>query len=241
MPFEAIHPLVFFWIAFYKDGTCLPQFDIETGKENAFVDIDQTKLDKFGLFPFTSDLVVKANAARGDIVARKAENLSFFILKLEETQRVINVRRNFINMFSYSKCFKCGFEWQWMRTFKAGTIGDAGLPIYPDCVKEKINGQDRDIVQCPKCKTFNSGFCSECGTQLILKERGRTATVPPRIDLYHFCTKCDKERLWLIKTSEDTRRQLTYIIGYQITVDGKNVKQLMFIKEDGTISLKNDL
>lgn len=241
MPFEGIHPIVFFWIAFYKDGTCLPQFDIETGKENAFVNIDQTKLDRFGLFPFPSDLLEKINKTRGEIVAQKGDNLPFFILNLEENQRLINIRRNFINMFTYTKCFKCGYEWQWMRGYKEGYVGDAGLPVHPDCTKEKVDGKDRELVQCPKCKTFNSNFCPECGTQLILKERGRTATVPPRIDLYHFCEKCQKERLWLIKMLEDTRRQLTYILGYQTTVDGKNVKQLMFIKEEGTISLKNDL
>jgi DNA-directed RNA polymerase subunit RPC12/RpoP len=236
MPMEAIHPLVFWWVAFYKTGECFPQFDIESGKENGFGSIDQTKLDRFGLFPFTPELAEKANNARGDVVARVGENLPFFILKLEEGQRLINVRRNFINMYSYVVCSKCGFEWQCMKEPKEGTISDAGLPIYGDTVKDKdFSGKEIEVIQCPKCKAFNTWNCPDCATKLIVKER----TGPK--DLYHFCPKCQKEVPWYIRIAEDVSRQLIYILGYQTTVEGKNVKQLMNIREDGTITLKNDL
>lgn len=42
-----------FWIAEYTDGQALPQFDLDTGKENLFKDIDFSKLKRFGWYPFT--------------------------------------------------------------------------------------------------------------------------------------------------------------------------------------------
>lgn len=68
-------PLDFFWVAEYKDGTYLFQF--EKGKENLFKDIDQKKLKKFWLLP-------------------TREGLSIYCLHLQPWQRLIFVRRNYL-------------------------------------------------------------------------------------------------------------------------------------------------
>lgn len=47
--------LVYFWIAHYSDGTSLPQFDPITYEENKFSQIDQEKLVKVGLYPFSEE------------------------------------------------------------------------------------------------------------------------------------------------------------------------------------------
>jgi hypothetical protein len=49
-------PLVYFWIAEYTDGSALPQFDPETGKENRFSEVDHPKLKRFGWYPFSLKL-----------------------------------------------------------------------------------------------------------------------------------------------------------------------------------------
>lgn len=49
-------PLTYFWIAHYENGKCLPQFDPITGKANLFKSIQQERLTKFGLYPFTTKL-----------------------------------------------------------------------------------------------------------------------------------------------------------------------------------------
>ena len=49
-------PLVYFWIAEYTDGSALPQFGPETGKENRFSDVDHRKLHRFGWYPFSPKL-----------------------------------------------------------------------------------------------------------------------------------------------------------------------------------------
>ena len=48
-----------FWIAEYQDGTALPQFDPETGKEHLFSEVDQAKLKRFGWYAFPYDMLSK--------------------------------------------------------------------------------------------------------------------------------------------------------------------------------------
>ena len=230
---DALNPLVYFWVAIYRDGTCLPQFDFENGKENAFKDIDQTKLEKFGLFPFNDDLASKANTYAKMTIATQ-RSLPYFVLKLEEGQRLINIRRNFLHMFSFYSCDKCGYVWQAMKGYSAGTIGDAGLPIHGDTIIEEES--KRETVKCPKCGAYNATQCPDCKSRLEVQK-------PPEgyVGIYRICPKCKRDFPWFIKMGEDSKHLTSYIVGYQTTVDGKNAKQLMFIKEDGTINLKNEL
>jgi len=72
------NPLTFFWIAIYKDGTIFSQFDLETGEERLFGDIDQSKLEKFGWFPFSEELAKKVKEKTNQVVKVKT-NLPYFV------------------------------------------------------------------------------------------------------------------------------------------------------------------
>jgi len=89
------NPLVYYWIAFYKDKTVLPQFDFETGKENLFSDIVQAKLESIGWFPFTQELADQI-AKTGLIVY--ARQLPIFKTKITNGQRLILFRRNTVSV-----------------------------------------------------------------------------------------------------------------------------------------------
>lgn len=52
-----------FWIAEYDDGTALPQFDPDTGKENVFSEVDQSRLVRFGWYSFSPKLAQKVENA----------------------------------------------------------------------------------------------------------------------------------------------------------------------------------
>jgi predicted RNA-binding Zn-ribbon protein involved in translation (DUF1610 family) len=231
---ETFHPLVYFWVAFYKDGTCLLQFDVKTGKGNSFVDIDQNKLDKFGLFPFTTELAFNANRIKGFIVAREVENLSYHIMKLQENQRLIFIRRNKIHVFTFYHCEKCGYNWQWMEGHKEGETTEVGLLIHSNRVEQEFKGKKFPLAQCPKCGAFNAIMCPDCGTLINEMEK------PDTKEHYFMCPKCNKEHPRHLKMLEDQLRTMVYILGYQTTVDGKNIKHLMFIDEDGTLELKGE-
>jgi hypothetical protein len=89
-------PLVYFWIAEYNDGSALPQFDPETGRENKFSDVDQQKLKRFGWHPFTPELAKKIEESE-KIVVVSTRNPPYAIT-LEKGVRLIAHRTNKIKL-----------------------------------------------------------------------------------------------------------------------------------------------
>jgi len=231
---EEFHALVYFWIAFYKDGNCLPQFDFETGKANDFKEIDQTKLERFGLYPLNAPLAIKANMAAGFIIAREEEGLPFFVLRLQKDQRLIYARRNSIHVYSYQHCEKCGYEWQWMPTRKDGETTEVGLLIHTNHLVQEWQGKKFPCAICPKCGSFNAIVCPTCN---ILVDEIKE---PDKEEHIFKCPKCGTLYPRYIQLRNDIMRKLIYLLGYQITVEGKNSKQIMFIGEDGTIELNEN-
>lgn len=231
---EQYHPMVFFWLAIYKDGTSLPQFDFETGILHEFKEIEQDRLDKFGLVPFNVSLAIKACKAAGFRIAIVREGLPFLILKLVKDQRLIYYRRGYIHQFDIDHCEKCNYKWQWMATHKEGEISEVGLPIHPQYVLQEFQGKKFPLVQCPKCGSYNAILCPDCGTLINEMERKDTK------EHYFMCPKCKKEFQRHIKLLHDTMRKTIYLLGHQTTVDGKNIKNIMFINENGIIELSEN-
>ena len=92
MPDLGYRPLVYFWIAEYNDGTALSQFDPETGKENLFKNIDQSRLKRFGWYPFNLDLAEKIYEAYSLIVV--PSSLPFHVVELKPNDRLVAKREN---------------------------------------------------------------------------------------------------------------------------------------------------
>lgn len=89
----ANRPLRFFWVAFYNDGTLLPQFDPHTGDENKYGEVTHEKLTQFGLFPFPPPFAEKVQKAGTIVVALP---LPTYKIHLEPDDVLIFHRRNFI-------------------------------------------------------------------------------------------------------------------------------------------------
>ncbi len=89
-------PLVYFWIAEYTDGTALPQFDVETGKENSFSEVDHRRLKRFGWYPFSVELAQRIWAAE-KIVVVPSKNRSYTVA-LARGDRLVAYRTNAIKL-----------------------------------------------------------------------------------------------------------------------------------------------
>lgn len=89
-------PLIYFWIAEYTDGSALPQFDPETGKENRFSEVDQQKLHSFGWYPFSVNLAQKIleNEKLRVIPTRKPS----YTVTVERGNRLMAYRTNTIKL-----------------------------------------------------------------------------------------------------------------------------------------------
>jgi len=80
-------PLVYFWIAEYTNGSALPQFDPETGKENRFSEIDHRKLHRFGWYPFSPKLAQQILKAEKMVVI-PSRNRSYTVI-VEKGDRLV--------------------------------------------------------------------------------------------------------------------------------------------------------
>jgi len=156
-------------------------------------------------------------------------------MRLKENQRLIFFRRNKVHTFTFQHCDKCGYNWQWMGGHKEGEETEVGLLIFSNHIIQKYNNKDLVCAQCPKCGSFNAIICPDCGT--LINEMKRSTSE----EHYFMCPKCKKEVPRYIKMFEDQLRTLVYIMGYQVTVDGKNSKQVMFIDENGTVEMDANL
>jgi len=88
--------LVYFWIAEYTDGSALPQFDPETGKENRFSEIDHRKLHRFGWYPFSPKLAQQILKAEKMVVI-PSRNRSYTVT-VEKGDRLVVYRTNTIKL-----------------------------------------------------------------------------------------------------------------------------------------------
>ena len=86
--------LVYYWKAFYKDGSVLPQFERD-GTEHLFKEIDHNRLAGFGWFPFDVELAEKLQE-KGILTA--VLPLPSFQVWLKDGQRLIAFRRHFLSL-----------------------------------------------------------------------------------------------------------------------------------------------
>lgn len=241
MSIETQAILVYMWIAFYDNNECFPQFDVETGRENMFGEIDQSRVKKFGLFPISEELAIKINQMNVEKNAiAESHELPYFILKLSDGQRLVYARRCKIHQYAFQICIKCGYEWQWMD-FPEG-IGEVGFPIHKDHIVQKLqNGKDIALAQCPKCKSVDYLMCPNCNEAI---NQSRSKESDP---WYYDCPKCKKEYPRWIVMSGGIKREIAYVLGYQKTENEDrggvtvpvNTKHLMIINKDGTFELSD--
>lgn len=259
----------FMWIAFYSDNTCLPQFDLDTGYNHLFKEIDQSKLIKFGWFPIPYELSKKLSTTY-----YHDPKLPHFILSLKPNQRIIAFRTEAQHTFDFFHCTKCGFNWQWMPNKPDGSIGDSGLPRYGSekfCYSV-INQKGKKIFEviCPKCGVKNDLKCPDCDewwnkvadepkplkfTEDIMNKHYDTMLIHYATDTlktdddlfeikptYHLeCPKCKKINEKRVQQLGGYSIDCEWKLGWQETLpDGTNKKILMIIKSDGTFTLEGE-
>jgi len=95
------NPPTYFWIAYYRNGQALPQYDPETCNENLFKNIDQTNLTKFGWYPFSPEFAGRIKQKKDyDVKCRFLPSYEMFLGK---GQRLIAVQRQSIKMGNLRK------------------------------------------------------------------------------------------------------------------------------------------
>ena len=88
-------PLKYMWIAEYRDGTAIPQFDPDTGKENMWSDVDQDKVYRVSWCEFSKDM--KKKVELDTISVRKPEMHS---IEYGAGDEIMICRRNHLDFSS---------------------------------------------------------------------------------------------------------------------------------------------
>ena len=208
--FPKQRPLVFMWIAHYDDNTSLPQFDPYNFRENAYSEIEQERLIKFGLYPINANLAQKLR--EHGIMSVSIPFLPKYEIDLNSQRRLINYRETYISQEEYHLCRNCNKEFSVDKN-TSFIESKYSSPICPHCGKS-------DVFKCKACnKIYNRfedakfGMCS-CGSHL---ERIRYTS-----------GQFNRERRWII-----------YKLGYQETIRGVNKKTILSIDENGNVLIKN--
>lgn len=213
------HPICYFWIAHYADGTCLPQFDPQDYHTNKISDIDNSRLVKIGWYPLSSRAAEELNKRGIPAIANP------FLPKVEVTikkpKRFILFTRNFIANEEYRICQACG------REFAVG----------PDT---KIFSDTRyPSPICPYCGAHDYFVCKSCGKRFEKFEETEN-TAPEKGGLGH-CPECggylERKRITTIQYTREKRWRL-YAVGYQETIAGRNYKTILYVSEDGDVEVK---
>ena len=103
-----MQPLVYFWIAEYNDKTSLTQFDPKTGIENLFGSINQSKLTKFYLVPFTKPFAELVNVVSTPV---ESKDINSYLVELKEGDKLEYKRTVLVclsNTVQYGVIYKLG-------------------------------------------------------------------------------------------------------------------------------------
>lgn len=86
-------PITYFWAAEYENDLIFPQFDLETGKENLFSEIEQDRLKSFGWYPIGFDLSLKIRQSNVDSFVEANESTAYVKIHLDKYKKLFACRR----------------------------------------------------------------------------------------------------------------------------------------------------
>lgn len=179
-------PPVYMWIAEYSGGSALPQFDPETGKENLFRDVDQSKLKRFGWYPFATELSAKIYEKTGAVTVPTSN--SSYMIELKNGDKLVAKRENILITFNYHYCTECGFAWQFTKTELNVKVG---LQTSSKAFVEDISVRNEKRICIIK---FVSPICPNCG--------------------YHDCNAIPKDKKRILKFTGE-KRETAYVLGVE--------------------------
>ena len=222
-------PPVLFWIAEYVDGSCLCQFDPDTGNEVLFKHVDQSRLRSFGWYPVTRKLADLVKT----IQLRVNPLLHIYRLDLSPGQHLIAHKQQKIHTVAVHVCLNCGHIWQWRST--PGELNypysDRHAVMYAHCdnpcppsIHDK-NGHKYLAVQCPKCNAYTRIVCEKCGIPRSKYAKG---------DQFEFrCAECQAELPDQTRAVEFEERHTLYFLGYE----QDERRFIMKINENGDVEV----
>jgi hypothetical protein len=135
MNFNDPEPIyTYFWVIILKDGkSAIPQFDLETGKENLWKDIPVDQITKAMWYPFSEEFARKV-AIVNNILTLPTRN-PVLSVDVPVGSKVAIYRPHEITRYDYYQCRMCGAQIFW-------------------------DGSGE--LHCPNCLARNEWYCKRC-------------------------------------------------------------------------------
>jgi hypothetical protein len=216
------NPEALFWIAYYADGTCLPQYDPESSQEHLWKEVDQSRITALAWHPFTEDLAKQLDAR--DVKVSVNPFMRTYRVELQHGDTVILNREQKLNHIGLIVCLKCGYRW----IFAAEKPPFIEYPWSSECRRmEDKNGLKYASEICPQCGAFTEYICPDCK---ICRSKYREGE-----DFVHRCDQCGKSLPTMIGSDTIEERSTVYEIGRE-TLGGS--KHLIRVDEFGNVEVK---
>jgi hypothetical protein len=212
-------PPVLFWIAEYMDGSCLCQFDPESGVEAKFKSVDQSRLRSFGWYPVSRKLATLVKTVQ----LRVNPLLHIYKLELGPGKGLIAHRQEKIHHVSIHVCLKCGYLWQFRDK-----PGDLNYPYSALKVEWTVKTQDKKdrrlaSAKCPQCSAYTEQVCPKCLIERTkYREDGK---------FVYRCNQCDTPLPDQTRRIEFEERHTDYFLGYVHYGE----RFILKIKENGNV------
>lgn len=173
-------PRGYMWIATYRNGQAVPQFDPLTGKENKFKNIEKSDVERIGLFPISPTMTVKILEGEG-VLTVPNENPIHEVL-IPQGKEPDFWARTICPSGQFHECLECGYKWLFAFGKEDPVLTRKGYPKHRDhkiyCVSCASEGKNTELIRerrkwrCPKVdehrnpapiRRYGVAVCPGCG------------------------------------------------------------------------------
>lgn len=220
---KGYNPQVLFWIAEYKDGQALPQYNPDTGEECLFKSVDQNRLVTFGWYPFSPQMAIVLQKKGIEV---RPVRLPSYVLRLSSDMRLIALRRQYVRKYTFHLCGKCGVKWE---------ARPGGPTELIEIAIQNLKEVPYKSYACPNCGNYNRYVCPDCRNAISKNDEDQ-----------FYCKQCSEAKGIFIEYPKTTvripagQRETVYMLGWQRTFRGRNIKSILYIYEDGVVRVDEE-
>lgn len=218
----------YFWVAVLEDEkTIVPEFDLETGAENRWLDVKARKISRLLWYPFTEQLADKVTSLTPRICVEGVGPVLEMVIP--EGSEPILSRPHAISQYFYYECIYCRTKIYWLSENSEAPEGIPGMVIVPKSEK----------LHCPHCGVENEWYCDRCKT--VIDDPILTNDDPRLRFMFKLgearCPDCEGEnpqglhRVQHLAYMTGLSHSMEYLLGYQ-KVEAK-IQPMSYLRRPG--------
>lgn len=224
----------YFWVAVLDDEkTVIPEFDLETGAENRWLDVKARKISRLMWYPFTEKLADRVSAETPRLCVEGVGPVLEMVIP--EGFEPLLARPHAISQYFYYECIYCRTKIYWLPEGHEAPEGIPGMRVVPQS----------EPLHCPTCGVVNEWYCDRC--KQVIDEPILTNDDPRLRFMFKSgearCPDCEVEnpqglhRVQHLAYLTGQSHSMEYLLGYK-KVEAK-VLPMSYLRRPGNRFIKN--